>query len=474
MTIHAVDETTELDQRLFMPWQKGFKLGGGYDFLAGKPMQSALSAVDSSPSTLSGRKLYVRYVRSQEDFEREVKGSLKASGEADGVQMSASVSFLSNAKYSSTQETLLISWYSDQDDFDEVKNPALSTAASQLLAGGIDTFRAQYGDYFISGGLRHAEFHAMYVLSAHDSSSLVKVEAAVQAKGGDIFSVDGSAAFTQTAATSGVSIMVFAEHTSAKESATAPKTLRGKDVQSSLTPTAVGELFEWFKQNAAGGYVVAELTHLSVLVPTFPREIKVPPTTLVNLSDLTTTLANCRRLHTSLPAHYRAQFDKELNGIEALAGSERQKLWRNPGALTGPLDSAEKLEAKMQAIVDFFDNVAHLRGHTNQLTGRDGGAIGIGEHGDTTKVPEGVEVHTTTLSARGTAVSGNITRSCEWSQPNLRIVHASVSSGWPRDQRGTCKHVNGDVGTGYLAAGFEADFDRGMSWSVEIKYVDFD
>lgn len=470
MTVQTLN-TTVLEERIYMPWQSEYNLGDGYDYLTGKPMSSVLKGVDTTAAPAGSRTMYIRYVRSQSDFEREVKGSIEASGNVEGVTMNVSASFLSKVQYSSTQETLLISWYGDEASFDRIKGPALSKVAAAQLEKDPERFRLTYGEYYLSGGVRHAEFHAMYVLTAQNSSDLATFHASVGASSQDLFSATGSTDFTQKASASSVGITVFVEHTPAKNGAV-PKTLDGKDVQGSLTPAAVGNLFEWFKVNAAEGYVVAELTHLAVLDQRLSRVVQVPPSTLVTLSDFGTTLGNCERLHTSLPPRFAREFDKELNSARIVSASEREQLWQDPHALDDSLANVNRLEARMAAIVDFFASVSRLSGGNSALAGKDGGALGIGERGDTTKVPDGVEVKVVNLTARGEWESGKITRRCEWKQPGTRIVHVRISSGWPRAERGRCVSVSGGVGTDNLTAGFEADFDRGLSWTVEIQYVE--
>lgn len=464
----ALPVRSTLDQKIYVPWQENFELGFGYDFLSRKPLVSALDPVVAATGSATARTMNIRYVKSQQDFEREVSGSVSASTTAvEGVKMEVSTDFLSKVQYSSSQETLLISWYGANPSFDRVTGPKLTARAAAALSDP-DRFRLDYGDYFFSGGLRHAEFHAMYVISASNSESLQKFHAAIAASGQDLFDAQASAAFSQKASSMGVSISVYTSHTPA--SGNPPATI-GHDVQGSMTPSAVGQYFEWFKANTAPGYVVAELTHYSALDDRLSRSVGIPPAALETLSDLDLAIVSARRTLNTLPALQRAQLEPELSRIAVGADAERDQLWTDPHVLDDGLDAVRSLSERMRTYTEFFRRLQELAGGERHVV-PGGGEAGIGANGDTTTVPADLTVHTVSLPVRATWEVGNITRHCEWSAPQARIIHVKVSSPDPSSTRGECSNLRGGVGADNIRVGFTAFYDRGLNWNVEVKYVE--
>lgn len=259
-----------LPPTILVPWASDFTLGRGYDYMTRMPAGSAVSAKDvDRPHSATSRLEYV-YISDQSDLDRMVSASVEGSGSIQGIEVKASTSFTSSVRFSETSETLVFSWYSDCTSFDRITTPTLTAAATALSATDPDAFRLTFGDYFISGGLQRAEFHAVYQLTAMTKLDLLSFKASAAASSPDLFSASGSAAFTQAAASNHVAVSANVYHS---ESRAVPDL--GADPN--LSPAQVLAMFADFAKDHEDGWAVAELTHYSQIAPTVSREVPVPP-----------------------------------------------------------------------------------------------------------------------------------------------------------------------------------------------------
>lgn len=466
-----MNTSSVLDQTMYVAWDKNMSFGRGYDLLTASPAVSALAPTKSSPSDSSADQTYLRYIRNESDFRQEVEARVSGSAKVEGVDAKASADFLNKASYSSNSETLIVTWTSNASGFERIDGPKLTPDAA-ALAKDTEKFRLKYGDYFVNGGLRSAHFQAMYVLKAQSQSQLTKFEAAMGASMPEVFTADVSNKFQQEAKANSISITVALDYTAAS-------TINRPQLPAQMSPADIVKVWDWFKANQRNDYVVAELVHYSTLDDRLSRTVPVPPEFFANAVDVQFRLTQCHKLLTQVPKKLAADrnWDEKVAEMEVAVTRERPLWWQNPDDLAKRAKAAKELRDQLAPIADFFGRVSRLSGTDggkSHILGRDGGEVGIGANGDSSMVPAGIELKSKTLSINDKwkfGDSGNKTGHVTFNEPGSRIVYIKVASGYSRDTRGECTRFSGGLNHDNLYAGFQADFDRGLVWSVTLRYV---
>ncbi|TDN91599.1 hypothetical protein [Microbacterium sp. BK668] len=457
---------------LQVPWEARFELGMGYDYMAQAALTTVVPATDVDHPTAASSKVDSAYVTSQDELNQLIQASLEGAGNADGVQVKASLDFTKSVRFSETSETLVFSWYSDLTHFDRIKAPALSAEAIALAKSAPEEFRLRYGDYYISGGLQRAEFHAVYQMTALKKDDLVSFKASMSAAVPDVFSVDGSAAFTKAATSNRVSISAKVYNNS---STSAPSL----GSNANLTPAQVLQMFNDFQTHHQDGWAVAELTHFSTLAPGLPRVLPVPRSFPADRALLVGARIAYRGLlgegllprDAAASLHARAaELDAKVDGMGAL-------YWDHPDQLAADRAEAQTLAADARQATEFLHRVQILGagdGGRSNLVGREGGEAGIGTHGDHTSVPADVAVNVDEFDLKGEwEFAHAITRHADKSYPNCTIVYIRAINNWRHsDTGGTLNGFSGGIGRDAVHLGCTADADRGLSWSFVVKYVE--
>jgi hypothetical protein len=465
------DQSAVLPLTLQVPWSTQMELGMGYDYLGQALLTPAVSATDVNRSSVSEDRLEYKYVTSQEDLNQMIEASAQGSGSIEGVQVKASLEFSKSVHFSETCETLVVSWYSDSARFDRFKAPKLEASALALSKSKPDDFRLRYGDYFISGGLQRAEFHAVYQMSANKKEDLLKFKASAGASAKDLFSAEGSASFTQQAKANGVDISATIYQTASKSVA--------QKITPSLTPAQVLNMFTAFRVNHQDSWAVAELTHYSALVPNLSRAVPVPPAFFVDRALLLAarmTYQGILDTPAMLPREAAESLQRRRTALDTNVKASGALYWQRPNDLTTDREAAEKLAADVRGAAEFLHRVRILGGSGggySNIQPREGGEAGIGTHGDQTRVPEGVNVKEDTFAVADEWKSGNLTKHAEKQYPGCTIIYFKVQNNWPKDEGGTFSTTGaGGIGTSTVYFGFTADFSRGLSWSCTVKYIE--
>ncbi|RWC00585.1 MAG: hypothetical protein EOQ56_14995 [Mesorhizobium sp.] len=461
-----------LPMTLKVSWNPQMELGMGYDYIAQSPLIPVISSKDVNHSPVTKEHLEYKYVTSQEDLSELIEASVQASGSIQGLEVKASLEFSKSVRFSDTSETLVFSWYSDCAHFDRIATPTLDATALALSTAKPDDFRLRYGDYFISGGLQRAEFHAVYQMSALKKDDLLKFKGSAAVSSPDVFSVSGSAAFTKAATENHVSISANVYQTDSKSSMSLGST-------PSLTPTQVLQMFNQFQADHQDSWAVAELTHYNALAPNLTRVVAVPPSFFVDRALLLgARIAYWGFLNTPgiLPRDTETSLKQRRTALDAKIDAESPLYWKKPDDLTRDRKAAEELAKDVRDATEFLHRVHILGGSDggySNLDKRRGGEAGIGTHGDQTSVPAGITVNVDTFDLKGDWKSGNITRHADKHYPGCTIIYFRAHNNWGADEGGTLSTSGeGGVGSDRAYFGCTADFDTGLSWSFTVKYIE--
>lgn len=469
-TIPGTPDETQLATSSAVPWRTDLPIGSGFDVVTRDPRRSALASATVVHTTDGSEGSSTRFVKSDADFEQEVKAAVSASGVVEGVTVKGHAEFLDKIRFSTTSSTLLLTW-TKTFALDTLPAPTLSTEAKGFVATPAD-FRRRYGDYCVTGGIRRAQFTAVYVCQASSSDSLVKFEADVAATIPDVGSAEASVGFQQKASSHGITLNISVSMSTHSGNPPAdPKAQKPED----LTPAGVIQVLEWFKANASGDYFEAELEHYSLIDGDLTPAIPVPPTFFGKLEHLDVAVANVRRLSESLPRVHRDAFQTQVTEFLGTVDHARGAFIQNPAYLDELSANAADLENAMTPLSEFYTSVtalSHPDGGSSRVLSRTGGSWGVGRAGNGTVVPSDVPVHKTTLTCEHKyQVPGNMTAAVEWSEPGARIIALDVVPNWTDDTDGAAQTFQGGIGSPTVRVGFEGDYDRGLSWHVNVDYV---
>ena len=126
------------------PWQKSYQLGLGVDAITGQLRASAVKPFTVTPAGQKSTEFIYSLVQSESDLQSMISGSVKAAYNLEGVNVSASTSFLNEMAVSELSVTLVAQVSIEESQY------ALAQKNELNVTPGED-FRSKYGDYFVAG-----------------------------------------------------------------------------------------------------------------------------------------------------------------------------------------------------------------------------------------------------------------------------------------------------------------------------------
>ena len=458
-----------------VPWQDGFEFGRGVDIVTGGLMPSAIQ--ESQPTLQSDYSdaTYIRMVRTQQDYQREVDASASGSYNADGLTINGSAAFLSAVRFSETSMTLIASWTAQYGDYDRIPQPPKLTQAAQKLVDNSLDFRQAYGDYFINGGKRESTFFAVYALQAESQSSLTQFNATIGASMPEVFDATASAAFVASASQHSVSIQVqifMSDH----------KPGDGGFKDGEYSPADVISALTWFKQNATGVYQQAELVHYSAIIPHYPRAISVPLSLWGKLKDLNDTYASVARLYDACPSRYQTGFQTDFDSFTQSVEKGRSQFAYNANLVEQLLGDGKDLAGPLQDISDRLDFYRTL----HAMSVADSGTVSTGSDDDTSQsygysqspYPQSTAIQITAVGvdcSHEWESTNNWTDdgwTIDWSDQSRLITGFAINNNW-----GGYGYLNVAPNSNVLLStsihmAVYPDLDRGCSWTMTVYTVD--
>ena len=447
-------------------WKADFEFGRGYDLVADQLKTSALPAnLTIIKSQAASAQTFRSLIKDQASFDKEVSASVSGSGTADGVTLTGSAQFLGRVQFSSLSSTLVASWVQVYSSFDNVSSPTLTEAASAQV--GQKEFKINYGNYYISGGRRQAEFTAVYVFSATTANDLETFNAAIGASAQDVFSAKASLDLQSKASSSNVAITTYIVCSPATGNPPVATKTDG-----SVNAGDVMSYLEWFQANAEDGYLIAELALYNTIDTRISPVVAISPEFWVDLRNLSGSLIRATQMYNSLPRAIQSTFEQDLNGLQTRMETSRPSFEHHPELMTTVQAAATTLINEIAPFLDYFSLLAEYAGNDGGAASvmPHGGNAGIGWKGDKTPSPGSLVVQPVTLSCNKPWASGNVTGQCAWHVEGARIISVDIASGYGSNQ-GSVVHYAGGLGQDNITVGFESDFDHGIDWNVFLQFV---
>lgn len=460
----------ELDQVVSgLTWGDGFKFGEGVNAITGSIAASALKQFSPDQRTVKVSSEHYRFIQSDSDLNREVEASLSGKYNIEGINVSASTSYLNKIKYSELIITLIADYEVQYDGYDECNTYELTDAAKQLI-GQPDKFRQAYGDYFIAGRRRGSRFTGVYTCQSSTVESMDEFKASFGGEAPEIFTAEGSARFLQSASSHNIKISadLFMEG------------YDGVSPSGPWTPEKILEALTWFKSHEQGISLKAKIKHYSTIDPTYPRTVDVEPEAFVDLRQLYAKVWDIRSRYQSCPDYYRQQLSKEYSdliyGVEA-----------NQSILATDLNKRLGYQQKADILLSKLDDIAARMDFYFKVVN----AVST-EPGNGAEIVEGTGQQSwlygfSTYAKSGAVVINSIRMNYSeayrigWREntfefgPNSNnlIVGWQVISNWGDGLNGSWwKAINQILLTDHAAVHVKSQYDRGCNWSLIVYYVD--
>ncbi|HYX51951.1 MAG TPA: hypothetical protein VE783_00765 [Candidatus Limnocylindrales bacterium] len=308
---------TDLDPIMAgIPWGESFRNGAGLNAVTGNLTGSALQPFEPVQRGGKTSVMHYEFVSNQSEYEREISASTSGKYNIEGIDVSASASYLTKIKYSETSVTLIAKYRSEFAEYALADKYNLTTEAARLMESDPAKFRAAFGDYFLAGAKSGSWFTATYVCSSSDASNMQEFKASFALDAPKVFSAEGAASFKEKAEKLNISVAydVFAYgHTG---------TLPPKP----KTPDEVIAVLDWFQQHESPVAVRGYLEHYSVLNPLYPSWIDVDPAAFVELQVLYNAYWRLIDRYESCPPAYRAQLQTQFIQVTSDVRANRSRL----------------------------------------------------------------------------------------------------------------------------------------------------
>lgn len=298
---------TELEQVIYVPWFD-LSYGAGVDAITGGTSGSAVKPFTVTRTTTKSSHESYKRVENNNDMNREVEASASGKYNYQGIEISASTSYLQSIKYSETSITLIAEYTEAYEPWDECPSYELTDQAKELMANDPEKFRKAYGDYFVAGGQRESRFMGVYRCTSKTASQMEEFKASAGVSSPNLFSTEGAARFKEASAKYNVDISVDVWMYGHKD--TSP-------ISAPWNPDKVIEALTWFKGHTEGRNLRAKLKHYSTIEPTYSRQISVSPAIFSSLTQLYSEVWDIRANYNSVGGHYQQQLASELKAVNA-------------------------------------------------------------------------------------------------------------------------------------------------------------
>lgn len=468
-TLHATGTaTSELDAVISnLPWGDAFDYRKGVDAVTGSLMPSAIAPATPIERTVKNSSEHFRFVQSESELDTEIETSVAGKYNIEGVTASASAQYLEKIKFSELSLTLVASYKSEYQGYDELDRPQLTSEAKALIGDPVK-FRKQYGDYFVTGAKRGSNFNAAYVCQSRTASDMTQFKASVGAETPDVFSAEGSARFMKAASEHSISVSVDVWMDG----------YQGSAPGGPWTPEKIIEALAWFKEHEKGDYVRAELAHYSSLEPKYPRTVDIAPDVFVALRKLYTTVWNVRALYASCPTSYRKQFTNVYNDLVDGVTASQGELATDVAQRATYQQKAENVQAALNRVFDRMDFYFKVRdavgtepgqGQETDDSGRQSYLYGYTSYPKS----DAVVINTDRQSYSDNWQIGWREHTFEWEHGDRLIVGWEVVSNWHDGTNGWWKKNSATILLTHRAEVYvKSLYDRGCNWSFNIFWVD--
>lgn len=467
--LRSTGTTTELDAVLTgVPWGEGFDFTKGIDAVTGNLMPSAIEL--AAPVERVVKKSYesYRFVQSESELDSEIETAVSGKYNIEGVTVSGSAEYVQKIQFSELSISLVASYRSEYDGYDELQSPQL-TAQAKGLIGDPAKFRHQYGDYFVKGGKRGSTFHAVYVCKARAVSNMSEFKAKLGAETPDVFSAEGSVRFMQAASEHGISVSADVWMDG----------YEGTSPSGPWTPEKIIEALAWFKQHEKGIHARAELMHYSALDPDYPRSVDIAPTVFVELKKLYTALWTVRAMYSSCPSNYQPNFTTKYNDLVNEVTARQSELATDQSLRAACQQKTDELHAGLTVVFDRMEFVSKVRdaiptepgpGHSTDDSGRRSYFYGYNQYPKSSAVA----IKMDSENYADVWQIGYRDHVFDWRHEDRLVVGWEVVSNWADGTNGWWRQDSAPsvLMTHRANVYVKSWYDRGCNWTLNVWWVD--
>ncbi|WP_339897926.1 hypothetical protein [uncultured Gilvimarinus sp.] len=327
-----------------LPWSDGFSIGTGINAVTGELMAGV--AIEKSNPTKSETKearSRFQWIESESDLDQEIDVSANGRYNMDGVNLSASASYLNEVKFSDTSVTLIAHYESTYTGYDESDQYELN-ADAKAQVGNPKNFRERYGDYFVAGSRRGSRFTVVYRCETHSAERLDKFKATVGADA-EVFDAKGSTAFKRAAKSNDVNITITVDAVGFK----------GNLPATPQDPEEILKLLQLFIEQEEGVPVRAKLYHYSRLCASIPTIVAISPTAFVALRQLYQMHFRIDSSFNSLPSNYQQQYESTITSFRDKLSANSNLLATDRSVRSDLTGEAHDLYISLRAVLDRQD-----------------------------------------------------------------------------------------------------------------------
>ncbi|WP_277209373.1 trypsin-like serine peptidase [Isoptericola croceus] len=318
------------------PWQDAYQVGVGVDAVTGQLRSTAIAKPELRPSKNQKTEYTYTLVESQEKFEQMLEATAKGSYNLEGVQLSASTSFLDKVAVSELAVTIVAQLAVEDSEY------SLAPEYRLDVEPGPD-FRARHGDYFVAGYRAGSSLHAIYQCRFTSTEQRQEFSAAFSAEVPDVLSAEGSVKFQQVASRTGARVNVEVSVDGVR--GTLPSPADG------WTPgTILTDVIPWFNKNLEPVHRESYLAHYRMIDPSISAEVPIAPAVFADLSYLYSKFWLARTRAKTCPAFGRRLVTDRFLRLQVDLEAHQASLATDPETLAKVTADVRELLATLDEI----------------------------------------------------------------------------------------------------------------------------
>jgi hypothetical protein len=482
--------TINLATEAEIPWPSTGALGMGVSAPSGELLKSAVTPFEADAGSTLSVSSTAQEITSTADLKKVLGVEAKAQFSTPAVAGEAMARLESSVEHSERVRTILYEiTFEWQDAALATPMPSLTESAAALWHQDPGKFRDAYGDYFIAGYTKKAQFLAFARLASKDEKELTRIAATVKAS----FNNAGNK-WSGEAATN---IQKVVEDHSCEMSLkyhmtglSADGTWQSPEVPDSLIGSLPG-LVEHFKKNAIGCKTTAKLVHYHRIEPDIPTVIDMDHDVFLAAEELHENLARARVTAQNLPLRYREEMTARLDRIRDRIAAEVPRDLSCSMATIVNLAEGEGGLASWEK--DAQEILGYLRLWRAAVKARKSGGVVSGSPPATIEAIRPVAVHEpyrdhpghidVDLIFRATGITMRVSPGGQGYHNVPLATHTGItlkdrkvcgyrtSSSRASNKRGTITVTSGGVDGDNIAFHMRSEYDRGLDWTVEVFTV---
>lgn len=483
-----------------IPWPTTADLGMGVAAPSGDLLKTAVKRVRAAPGGTVEVNAEVTEVTSSSDIKTALGVESKAQFSTPAVAGSAMVKYAQSVRHSALERTLLYLVTMQWGDALASPLPELTAKAARQARSGPTTFRDSYGDYFIAGYTKKAEFLAFAHITATSEETVRTVTTQLKGelnKPGVDVKAEVLTELSNEAHKSHCEVSVEL-HMTGLRADDAPEggagAAGGSSVERPLDHLALDELPEqlrYFTDHAEGRRTTAHLVHYHRVEPSIPTRIPLDSKVFLAAQGLYDDCLDAWATLRKLPPPYAEDMRERLEDLERRIDAEIPRdLTCTVSTITNlrhGLDGLDRWVADAEETLAYFALwKAATTNRAGHLTGVDAGTDGtvveplpavsvhesydrpghidvdlmFGPDGIRKRVrPAGRGYRSWVDAAQGPDLAGKAV--CGY-----RLTTSRTGS-----KAGRIEVTSGGVGKDRVGFHARSDYDRGLDWTVQVYVV---